>query len=137
MSASDYLEQKILEHLFKATSYTAPATVYVSLHTGDPTEAAAGANEVSGNGYARQAVAANTGWSAIGTNGTAKEITNAAIIQFPTPTPSGWSTVTYFGVYDAVSAGNLLVSGALTQSKTINPGDDVEFPIGSLAIRVD
>jgi hypothetical protein len=35
MSAmSDYLENKVLDHILATTSYTAPATVYVGLSTG-------------------------------------------------------------------------------------------------------
>jgi hypothetical protein len=30
---SDYLENKLIDHLFRATAYTAPATLYVALLT--------------------------------------------------------------------------------------------------------
>ena len=33
MSLSNYLENKILDHVFRNTSYTSPTTVYVSLHS--------------------------------------------------------------------------------------------------------
>jgi hypothetical protein len=35
-------------------------------------------------------------------------------------------------VFDAASAGNMLFWGSLTVSKTINSGDTVTFPAGSL-----
>ena len=57
MSAmSDYLEDAFLDHFLGTSSTSAPAAVYIGLHTADPTDAGTGA-EVSGNGYARQAMA--------------------------------------------------------------------------------
>ncbi|KKL90267.1 hypothetical protein LCGC14_1906360, partial [marine sediment metagenome] len=38
---------------------------------------------------------------------------------------------------DALTAGNLLATGALTTSKTINDGDTAEFAIGALDITLD
>ena len=54
MSFSNYLENKILLHVFGATPYTAPATLYVALFTSDPGEGGTG-TEVSGGSYARRA----------------------------------------------------------------------------------
>ena len=40
MSAlSDYLEGKIIDHIFRTASFTPPATLYFSLHTGATTDA--------------------------------------------------------------------------------------------------
>ena len=126
MSFSNYLENKVLLHVFGATAYTAPATLYVALFTSDPGEAGSG-TEVSGGSYARQTIAFTvTGASA----------TNTAAIEFPTCTAS-WGTVTYGAVYDAVTAGNLLASGPLTTSKTIASGDVLRIPASSFTITLD
>lgn len=140
---SNYLENKIVDHLLRATAYTAPATVYVGLLTAAPSDTGGG-TEVSGNAYARVAVtSATTAWTGThgtttgassGTNGT---VSNAATITFPTPTPAGWGTVTHFGVYDASTAGNLLFYAALTTSKTINASDVVSFAVGALTLQID
>ena len=53
-AASDYLENKLLDHSLATTTFTAPGAVYVGLHTGSPGDADDGANEVSGGSYARQ-----------------------------------------------------------------------------------
>ncbi len=50
---SNYLENKVLDHVLRNTSYTSPTTVYVGLYTSDPTDAGSG-TEVSGGSYARQ-----------------------------------------------------------------------------------
>lgn len=140
---SDYFENKIVDDLFRGTSYTPPATAYVGLMTSACSDAAAG-TEVSGGSYARVGVSkADASWkgthgSATGvSSGTSGTISNAAAITFPAPTAS-WGTVTYWGVWDASTGGNLLVCDDLTTSKTINNGDAApSFAIDAMTIQVD
>jgi hypothetical protein len=61
------------------TSYTSPATVYVSLYTTDPTDADSG-TEVSGGSYARTAVTFGAPSNGVSTN--------SADVTFPTATAS-------------------------------------------------
>lgn len=140
--ASDYLENKIIDHIFRGRSFTAPAALYVSLHTADPTDTAGGA-EVSGNNYSRaQLNPSDTNWAATqggtpaaASSGTGGQTSNKATITFATPSGS-WGLVTHFGIWDASTSGNLLVHGALTVSKTINTNDAVSFPADSLTVTV-
>ena len=127
MSMSDYLENALLNAVLRNTPYTSPSQVYVALFTSDPTDAGTG-TEVSGGGYARQAVTFNAP-----SNG---QVTNAADILFPVATAS-WGTVTHVGIYDAQTGGNLLFSGALTTSKTISANDQLKIAAGSLSISLD
>ena len=46
-------------------------------------------------------------------------------------------TVTHIGVYDHVSAGNLLFHGALSSSKAVDAGDTFKIAIGDLDISLD
>ena len=78
---------------------------YISLHTGDP--GTTGANEVSGSGYARAAVTWNAAASGSRTN------SNAIAITIPAST-----TVTYFGIWSASTAGTYYIGGLLTPSVT-------------------
>jgi len=135
---SDYLENKIVDHIFRTASFTKPTVLAVGLLTAAPSDAGGG-TEVSGNAYARVSLnpldanwAATQGGNSGASSGTGGVTSNSSIITFPTPTPSGWGTVTHFGLYDASSAGNLILWGALTTPKVINSGDSVTFPIGSL-----
>lgn len=140
---TDYFENKILDDLFRGTSYSKPATYYVGLMTSACSDSAAG-TEVSGGSYARVAVtkgdAAFKGshGSATGaSSGTSGTISNAAAVTFPAPT-ANWGTVTYWGIWDASTSGNLLVCSALTTQKTINNGDAApSFAIDALTIQVD
>ncbi|SVD83476.1 uncharacterized protein METZ01_LOCUS436330, partial [marine metagenome] len=119
---TDYLEDKIINHVFGGTAYTAPTTCYVGLYTATPTDSTAG-TEVSGGAYARQSVA----WTVIGT-GTA-QASNTSAITFPAAT-SDWGTVTHAAVVDAAASGNILAYEELTKTdfvtanpKTVNTGD--------------
>jgi hypothetical protein len=126
MSFSNYLENKILLHVFGATSYTAPATIYVGLYTSDPGEAGTG-TEVSGGSYARQTITFTV---------TANQASNTAAVEFPTATAS-WGTVTHVAVLDASTSGNVLASAALSVSKTIGSGDVLRINAGDLDISLD
>lgn len=139
---SDYLENKLIDHVFRATSYTAPGTIYVALYTSSCSDSAGG-TEVATGSYARGSLAAGTSnWAntqASGTGastGTSGTTSNSVAITLPTPT-AGWGTVTHLGLLDASTSGNLLVCTALTTSKTINTGDTVTLPIASLTVQLD
>lgn len=139
---SNYLENKLVDHVFRGTSYTAPATIYVALFTSACSDTGGG-TEVSGGSYARPGIAGNgTNWantqnSGTGvSSGTSGTTSNSVVISFATPS-AGWGTVTHWGLYDASSAGNLLVCAALTTAKTINSGDSVSFAAGALSVQID
>ena len=126
---SDYLEDKVLNHVFGGTAYTAPGTLYVGLYTAAPSDSGGG-TEVSGGSYARKSMPAMT---VSGTSPT--EATNGAAVEFITATGS-WGTVTHVGVFDAVTTGNLLGWAALTASKTVSSGDVFRFDAGDLDITL-
>jgi hypothetical protein len=143
VALSDYLENKLTDYVFRGQAYTAPTTIYVALFTSACSDAAGG-TEVSGGSYARPGLAASlANWagtqaaaSTTASTGTGGTTSNNVAINFVTPS-AGWGTVTYIGLMDAVTAGNLLVCTALTTSKTINSGDSVSFPAASLTNQID
>jgi len=123
---SNFMENKIIDHMLRNQAYTPPATVYVALYTSDPTDADTG-TEVSGGSYARQ----DAGLSAA--SGGASS--NAADITFPQAT-ADWGTITHIGLRDALTAGNLLMHSPLDASKTINNGDTFKINAGDLDVNV-
>lgn len=141
MSAmSDYLENKLIDQIFRGQSAPTTTTLYVGLLTAAPSDSGGG-TEVSGGSYARVAVSSSlSNWagtqsagSTVASSGSSGQTSNNGAITFPTPT-AGWGTVTHFGIYDASSGGNLLFFGALTIAKTVNQADTVTFPAASLSI---
>lgn len=132
MSKSNYLENKLLDHVFGATTFTPPATLYIALYTSDPTDSDTG-TEVTGGSYARQAVTNNTtNWP----NASGGSKSNGVAIAFPAAT-AAWGTITHVGIRDALTGGNLLYSGALGTPKTVNNGDVFSFAAGQLTITED
>ena len=125
MSYSDYLENKVQDHVFSNNEYTAPTTLYLALFTTATADDGTG-TEVTGGSYARQAIAFTT---------TGDTSSNTANVEFPTATAS-WGTVTHAAIYDAVSGGNMLTHGALTDSKVISSGDVFRVNAGELDITL-
>lgn len=129
---SDYLEEALLNHIFGDAAYTPPANVFVALSTSAPSDDGTGVTE-PGDTYARVSTDA-TDWDApTGTAPVAKA--NGAAITYPTATAS-WGTITHFALYDALTSGNMLASGALTASKAITNGDTPSFAAGALVIKL-
>lgn len=125
MSAmSDYLENKVLDHVLGTTAYTMPSTVYLGLSTASFNDDNSG-TELTGNNYSRITVSFST--AASGTT------SNDSTLEFSAATGS-WGTVSHWGVFDASSAGNLLIHGAFTASKAIASGDIVRIVSGDIDI---
>lgn len=134
--ASQYLENALLNWL-KGTTFPATlANTYVALYTTNPSDdAGTGAVEVSGNSYARVAIA-SSGWAALsGAPSAPDQTSNSGTVTFATPT-GNWGTITGVGIYDASSAGNLLWWNSIS-SQTVNTGVVASFAIGALVITCD
>lgn len=125
---SDYLEDKVLEHVFGGNAYTAPGTLYVALYTVAPTDTGGG-TEVSGGAYVRQSGA----FTVSGTNPTTAS--NSSAIEYPTAT-ADYGTVVAVGIFDASSSGNLLAYANLTSSKVVSSGDVFRFNASDLDITL-
>ena len=128
MSFSNYLETELLDHVFTNSAYTAPSTLYLSLHTANPDEDGSGTEvSTSGTAYARQTVTFTV---------SGNTATTDAAVEFPTAT-ANFGTVSHVAVWDASTAGNMLAYAALTTSKTIETGDVLRVPAGDLDITLD
>ena len=140
--ASDYLENKLIDHLFRTGTFAKPTGLYLALFTAAPSDAAGG-TEVAGGSYARVNLApSDTNWRATqggtsgASSGTGGLTSNAVAITFPAPT-ADWGTVTHFGIFDASSGGNLLIWDALTAARTILNNDPAPvFADGALTVTV-
>lgn len=121
---SNYLENKVLDHILGRTSFTMP-TVYLALYTVAPTDSTSG-TEVSGGSYVRKAVTFNAASSGASTN--------SANVDF-TGMPA--ATVVALAVVDALTAGNILVYGTLTSSRTVQAGDTLRIASGDLSISLN
>ena len=123
---SDYLENKLLDHTFRATAFTAPATVHLALYTTVCSDAARG-TEVAAGGYGRQATA--FGAAAAGS------ISNSAIEAF-TATGANYGTVVATGLEDAATVGNQLCFDKDFIDTAVNDGDTLQFAIGAIVVSL-
>jgi hypothetical protein len=125
---SDYAEKLLLDFLMTTGTATRPTNWYVGLFTAAPNDAGGG-TEVSGSGYAREAVAFAAATSGGGTT------SNTGAVSF-TAAGGSWGTITHIGIFDASTSGNLLWHGSLTASKTVADGDTLEFAIGNIDLTL-
>lgn len=151
---SDFLENKLIDWLLRgqaigitgasAAAGTGPTNVYIGLLTAAPSDAGGG-TEVTGGSYARVTYASSlANWAGtqgsgttVASSGTSGTTSNNNAITFPAPT-ANWGTITHWGMYDAVSGGNLLMWGALSASKTVNNGDAApSFAAAQLSLQFD
>jgi hypothetical protein len=134
---SDYLEDLVIKWLARNTDMPgAPNSIFLSLHTAAPSEAA-GSNEVTGGAYARLEVTTGTAGSGAGSGfdaPTGGATANSATLTWPTASGANWGTITHVGAFDASTAGNFLFWAALTSSKVVNDGDVFEITAGNLDI---
>jgi hypothetical protein len=132
-SFGDYLENKILDHIFGmgARNYVPPANIFIALSTDDPTDSGAGLAEPVGGSYARVSTVA-ADW-AVAAGG---EVSNVNPIEFPEAT-GDWGDITHFALFDQAVGGNLLAHGALTVHKVIGIGDTARFKAGDLDVTLD
>lgn len=101
------------------TTATAIATVYVKLHTGDPSTGASNASAVT----TRNQVT----WNAA----SAGSMSLNTLSAFSMTTSE---TISHISFWDASTAGTFLGSAALTVSKTVANGDTLTFTTLTVAI---
>jgi hypothetical protein len=125
---SDFSEKLVLDWLMTNGTATRPTAWYVALYTAAPSDSGGG-TEVSGNGYAREAVAFAAASTPAGTT------SNTGVVSF-TASGGSWGTITHIGIFDADTSGNLLWHGGLTAPKAVGDGDTIEFAIGNINLTV-
>jgi len=132
---TDYAEGQLINHIFRTSSFTKPTNLYIALFSAITNGETSTVTELSGNGYARvQYNPLDANWAApVGGNGTTYNI-NA--INFPAAT-ADWGFVPYFGIYDAVTGGNLIIYAPLNNSRNITNGSVPSFAAGALTFQID
>jgi hypothetical protein len=126
---SNYVEERLLNTFFSKTpALTSPADTYAGLYTSTVGDDNSG-TEVSGNGYARQRIY----WR----KSINRRVKNTRKLIFPLATPSGWGTITHWGILDASSGGNLLYWGSFSPSLLVGAEKQATIPTETLIIEFD
>lgn len=131
------LSENIAGLLTNGTNVTAPTSVYVKLHSADPSPDAT-ANELDSAtdapGYSPVQVSVPSGFEA---GADASELTNAVRIEDFGPATGDWVEVTHFSVWtSADQTGEALFEDALTDPKTVVDGDPVVIAQGNLTVDI-
>ena len=127
---SNYSEERYVEHFLRNNAVASPAAVYLALFTTDPGEDGSG-SEATYVAYARQ----TSVWTALDGSGQTK---NVGALTFPANgNASADATITHAALYDAASAGNMLLYGPLASSKTLAVGDVLSFAVNALTLTLD
>jgi hypothetical protein len=129
---TSYLQKALLDAFLGITPYTMPAALYMSLHTADPGEAGSHLNEVStsGTGYARQTIVAK-----MGATDSVTGISPNTSTLIAGPATADWGTVSFIGIEDASTAGNMCMLGAPTTAKTVTTGIPFQLAPSQLSIQ--
>lgn len=136
---SDYLENQLIDHIFRTNSFSKPSTLAIGLWNTvlDDTSTGATFGEVSGGTYTRQTLGPDdAAWSA----GTGSGITgNLSAISWTCGDGGGWGVINTVAILDdtTIGAGNILFYGLVSTPRTINNGDVFTFDIGNLLVQID
>ena len=119
MSYSNYLENKINDAVCANTSL-AVAAVYVQLHIGDPGE------DCTAN------PAANTTRKVV-TFGASSAGTSVSTSLVEWVSVAATEVYSFASIWDALTAGNALMYGALSVPTSVTAGDTFDFAIGDIS----
>jgi hypothetical protein len=133
MGFTDNTEKGLLDYFI--ASYVT-STKYIGLSTTTPTRVGGNFKEPTEGSYARISTI-STDWNAASGSAPATK-SNSVVKTFPTAleTWSGGANMTYFGIFDAASAGNVLATGAISVPKPVTEGDTPSFDVGSLLLEL-
>ncbi len=125
MSISDFAELELLDHITGIGAYTAPTTLYVKLHTGDPGEAGT-------SNAATETTRQASSWTGPASSGAVS--TDADIVWTSVSTTETYS---HISVWDHATAGNHIWYGALDASKAVTSGDTFTIASGDLTLSLN
>jgi hypothetical protein len=123
-SLSNFAENELMDHICNA-AYTPAATVYVGMGTSADDTGLTG--EPSGNNYARETIAFSAASS--------RNVTQNGLITFNQATGS-WGTMASYGIFDAVSAGNMLGWGDFNVAKPVVSGNTPSIADAEIVISI-
>lgn len=129
--ASDYLANKILNHLLADSAYTPATHIYIALCTATIDDNDTGSTLTQpGENYGR---IQHDGFKIAAAGASS----NSGTIVFAKATGGNWGTITHVGVCDGLTTGNLLLHAALNTVQPVEVGDIAQWAGGTLIITVD
>lgn len=115
------------------TGRSPSASRWVGMFSVAPTDVAATGTELSGGAYARQPITFAAG---VNQSPTGRLYASNLAANFATAT-TNWGTLPEYGIFDAVTAGNLIYHDALDDTPTVVIGQTFTLPSGSVTYLED
>jgi hypothetical protein len=116
------LANKVLDGITRTGSFPTAGTLYVKLHTGDPSTGASNASANTTRGALTFSSAASGG------------VATATTLPSWASWASGSETISHISLWDASTSGNFLWSGSLTAAKSVSNGDTLSLSSLTLTI---
>tara|TARA_B110000858_G_scaffold102781_1_gene117884 strand:+ start:794 stop:1177 length:384 start_codon:yes stop_codon:yes gene_type:complete len=126
MDFSNFLADSLINATTRAIDYSTPAKVWVALYTTDPTKEDVG-TEVDQASYNRLEVTITEPVDGVSTN--------ANEMKWSTAT-TAWGVISYVGIRDAETDGNLLYFTNLEEAKDIQVGDQFQIVVDNLTLTL-
>ncbi len=134
MSAlTNHAEDLLLTWLFTTSSATRPNAWYVALHTADPGETGASSEVVVGTDadYVRDSITFDDPVASSG------QVLSDVAVSWTVDSASAGYTVTHISIWDAATAGNCLMKGALPVPRALTANQVLTFSIGDIIAALD
>ena len=125
MTATDFLEAKLLDHALGNGAYTPPSSLYLCLHFTDPTESGT-IGQVTGGTYAPQLITFGPQVASKSTSSNGQTFAGMPTV-----------TITHFSIRENSPTGNPMFVGTLANSRNLTAGDGISFGVGQIAITAD
>jgi len=122
-------ENAIINYLRGAGAPTAISAIYLDLYNGDPQGAGSSILSTITGSATRSSITSSLSAASGGSTSNPSTITVTA-------SAAGSATASYVALFDAATAGNLVMSGPLTTPKSITAGDTVQFNAAALSISI-
>lgn len=138
---SDYLENNLVAHIFRTSSFSKPSVLAIALLTTGAADSDSGAfttgtgvEVTNANAYARETNnPLDANWTA--PTGGDGQTDNASAITFTQATGS-WGSVSDMAIVDSATwnAGNMLFYSSVDTTRAIDNGDTAEFAAGAITV---
>jgi hypothetical protein len=115
----------VLKAIFRNTTWTAGANLYLALYTAGPADSGVG-TEVAGGGYARKAVAFADPVGSWQVN------QNGAVLFDPATAP--WGTISGLGIWTLSAGGVLVTPGLWAAPFTVGAYDQCNIATGAIVV---
>lgn len=139
-NASNYLEQAILDHIFRTATFNKPDSLWIGLTSTVLTDTevsdVSGREVANAGNYARKQLnAGNSNWDAVDQVNGSGHTQNTSAVEFNIASADwGWVSGMFIADSGTWGTGNILFYGGVATPKLVGNGDQIKANAGSIDI---